>query len=177
MRKICRISTPRGRVGRLVAAGVALGALSASAWAVAPAGAKQTRITISTMKTAEDGTVLVGGHTTVYTLQPSSTPCTSACLKTWPAVLLPPGQTKPVVGHGVQSSLLATMSVTGGRQVTYKGQPLYWYVGDRKSGEVNGDITDQWGKWTAVVTAKPTSSSTSGSGSSGSGSGTGGVSF
>lgn len=172
-----RISIQRVRIGRLLAAGIALGALSASAWAIAPASAKKAPVTISTMKTAEDGTVLVGGHTTVYTLQPSSTPCTSACLKIWPAVLLSPGQTKPVAGHGVQSSLLATMSDSGGRQVTYKGQPLYWYIGDKKPGQVNGNITDEWGTWTAVVTVKPSPSSTSGTGTSGSGSGTGGVSF
>jgi predicted lipoprotein with Yx(FWY)xxD motif len=169
--------THRGRIARLVAVGAALGALSVSPWVVSPAGANQTRVTISAMKTTKNGTVLVGGHTTVYTLQPSSTACTSACLRIWPAVLLPNGQTKPIAGHGVQQSQLGSMSVAKGRQATYQGHLLYWYTGDKKAGQVSGNLTDQWGKWTAAVTAKSAQSSTSGSGPAGSGGTTGGVSF
>jgi predicted lipoprotein with Yx(FWY)xxD motif len=170
------ISTHRARIARLAAAGAALGALSLSFSMVSPAGANQTKVTISAMKTAQNGTVLVGGHTTVYTLQPSSTPCTNACLRIWPAVLLPNGQTKPIAGHGVQQSQLGSMSVAKGRQATYQGQLLYWYAGDKKAGQVGGNLTDQWGKWTAAVTAKPAQSSTPGSAPVGTG-GTGGVSF
>jgi len=154
--------------------------MAVSAWGVVPSGASQTQVTISTMKTAKHGTVLVGGHTTLYTLKPSSTPCTSACLKVWPAVMLASGQTKPIVGHGVTASSLATVMANGGQQVTYGGQPLYWYSGDKKPGQVKGNFTDKWGKWTAVVTAKSSSGGTGsgsgGSGSGGSGSGTGGTS-
>jgi predicted lipoprotein with Yx(FWY)xxD motif len=161
-------------VGRLVAVGVALAALGVAGWGAVPAGAAQKPITISAVKTPKNGTVLVGGHTTLYTLQPSSTPCDSACLKIWPAVMLAPGQTNPIAGHGVKASSLATVSANGGLQVTYNGQPLFWYSGDKKSGQVKGNFSDTWGKWTAVVTSKAASSS---SGSSGSNSGSGGASF
>jgi predicted lipoprotein with Yx(FWY)xxD motif len=67
----------------------------------------------------------------------------------------------------VSSSKLGTVTRAGGvRQVTYGGKPLYWFVGDTGPGQVHGDITDTWGKWTAVVTAKAksTTASTAGSG-------------
>jgi predicted lipoprotein with Yx(FWY)xxD motif len=63
----------------------------------------------------------------------------------------------------VSSSKLGTKSIAGGlRQVTYGGKPLYWFSGDTSNGQVNGNVTDMWGKWSAVVTSK------SGSGSGGS---------
>jgi predicted lipoprotein with Yx(FWY)xxD motif len=173
------------RVGRLLAAGAALGAVSVPAWAGTPAGASQARITVSTMNTSSHGTVLVSGGKTVYTLQPSSTPCTSACLHVWPAVMLASGQKKPIAGHGVKQSNLGTVSVNGGHQVTYQGKRLYWYSGDSGPGQVNGNFTDEWGAWAAVVTTQPSSSSpsssspssSSGSSSTSSNSGTGGASF
>ena len=70
----------------------------------------------------------------------------------------------------------------GALQVTYGGKPLYYFSGDSGAGQVHGNVTDLWGKWTAVVTVKPATSSlgsTSGSnsGSGGSTAGSGGASF
>ena len=86
-------------------------------------------------------------------------------------------------GSGVTTSKLGSVRVPGvGVQVTYGGKRLYRFSGDARQGQVNGNITDTWGKWTAVVVAKsPTSGagtssgSTSNSGSSNAGSG--GTSF
>ena len=64
------------------------------------------------------------------------------CSKAWPAL-----RTKgaPHAGKGVKQSLLGVAKRTdGGVQVTYKGHPLYFYVGglgplpDKKPGDVNG---------------------------------------
>jgi predicted lipoprotein with Yx(FWY)xxD motif len=165
-------ATRRAGAGRLIATGALLGMMAASGWSAVPASASPRRVAISTMKTAHDGTILVSGRTTVYTLKPSSTPCTSACLKIWPAVRLAPGQKKPVAGHGVKASALGAVSVKGGRQATYDGRRLYRYVGDKKPGQVKGNFTDKWGKWAAVVTAKA-----SGSRAGKSSPGTGGTSF
>jgi predicted lipoprotein with Yx(FWY)xxD motif len=113
-------------------------------------------LVISAMKTKSDGTVLVNG-TTLYTLKPSSTACTATCWKIWPEVLLPKGATKAIAGSGVSSAKLGTIARAGGRlQVTYGGKPLYRFFMD-KAGQVNGDVTDPWGKWSAVVTVKPSS--------------------
>jgi predicted lipoprotein with Yx(FWY)xxD motif len=170
------------RVARIAGVALAVGGLSGSL-ALAGVANAATVTKISTAKNPTMGTILVSGKT-VYTLQASSTPCTAMCLKFWPAVTLPKGVTKAQAGSGVNAAKLGTKKTsTGALQVTYGGKPLYFFVGDKSAGQATGNVTDTWGKWSTVVTAKPTSSS-SGSGSgttapSGGGStaGSGGVSF
>jgi predicted lipoprotein with Yx(FWY)xxD motif len=136
-------------------------------------------VTVGTTKNAKMGTILVSGKT-LYTLKPSTTACTAACLKVWPALVLPSGVTKAKAGSGVTASKLGTVKRNGVVQVTYGGKPLYFFVGDTKAGQVNGNVTDTWGKWTAVVTKKSANSSSSSSSNSGSGNssaGGGGAAF
>jgi predicted lipoprotein with Yx(FWY)xxD motif len=110
-------------------------------------------------------------------LKAISTPCTAQCLKIWPEALLPKGATKAKAGAGVNAAKLGTVKrAHGALQVTYAGKPLYWFSGDTAAGQVNGNVTDTWGKWSVAVTAKSTQSS-SGSGSGGSTAGSGGASF
>jgi predicted lipoprotein with Yx(FWY)xxD motif len=147
---------PRGMVA---ATGIAVVALMAPLVGVAASGAALNHASsgtvISTLKTTAYGTILVSGKT-VYTLKPSKTPCTAKCLKTWPQVLLAKGTTKATAGHGVSAAKLGTLKVAGGRlQVTYAGQALYWFFLDHAAGQVKGNTTDTWGKWSAVVTVKP----------------------
>ena len=100
--------TWRTSAGRLAAAVLALGALSALAFApnAAAAAPRQTTASeIDTAKNAELGTYLTAG-TTVYTLKPSKTKCTAKCLKAWPPVLLPAGATAATAGTGVDASQL-----------------------------------------------------------------------
>jgi len=166
--------TSKVRVIRIAGVAFAVGGLAGSL-AVAGVASAATGTTISTAKNAKVGTYLVSGKT-VYTLQ-GGKPCNAACLKFWPAVTLPMGVTKPQAGAGVNAAKLGTKKTsTGALQVTYGGKPLYYFVGDTSAGQVNGNVTDTFGTWTAVVTAKSTSSG-SGSGSSGSTAGSGGVSF
>jgi predicted lipoprotein with Yx(FWY)xxD motif len=174
-------STHRMPLGRLASAAVALGGLSGLILAEGAAGAA-TGVVVSTSKNPKLGTILVSGKT-VYTLKASKTPCSTACLKVWPALTLPQGVTKATAGKGVSASKLGTVMGSGGLlQVTYAGKPLYSFVGDKSAGQVHGNVTDTWGKWSAVVTAKAAksssgSSSNSGSGSGGSNAGSGGASF
>jgi predicted lipoprotein with Yx(FWY)xxD motif len=101
------------------------------------------------------GKVLVVKGKAAYTLSPAGSTCTGACLKIWPPVTEPASVKTVKAGGGVhQSKLGLTAGPNGTHQVTYGGQPLYWFVGDSK-GKVKGDITDQWGTWTAVVISKP----------------------
>ena len=128
-----------------------------------------------TTKNSTYGTILVSGKT-VYTLKASKVACTAGCLKVWPELLLPKGATKPTAGPGVNAASLGTVAGSGGsRQVTYGGKRLYWFVADSAPGQVNGNITDKWGKWTVVVTVKPAHSSSAPVGRTSAGSG--GVSF
>ncbi len=166
----------RVNIRRLVVAAGVVGSLLAVLGAGAAGAAEHHAtkgIVISAAKTKSFGTVLVSGGT-LYTLKASATPCTAACLKIWPAVTLPKGVTKATAGPGVNGAKLGTIKRAGGAlQVTYAGKALYWFSGDKAAGQVRGNVSDKWGKWSAVVTVKP---ATTGSGT-GSNSGTGGVAF
>jgi predicted lipoprotein with Yx(FWY)xxD motif len=114
-------------------------------------------VVVSTVKNAQLGTLLVSGKT-LYTVKPSKTACTSACLKIWPALTLPKGVTKATAGKGVTASKLGSVTHSGVRQVTYSGKPLYYYVGDTATGQVHGILSDTWGSWSAFVTVKSANS-------------------
>ena len=73
---------------------------------------------------------------------PKST-CSGACASAWP-----PFRTsgKPKAGSGVTTSLLGTTARSDGNdEVTYNGHPLYYYAGDQKPGDTNGQNLDQFG--------------------------------
>lgn len=158
--QIHRRGTRRPRLRSLVVAGLVSAGLAASAFSVSANAATSSRSTarvvISTVKDAKFGTILVSGRT-VYTLKPSAVKCAASCLKYWPAVLLPKGVTRATAGSGVNAAKLGTVRRAGGvLQVTYAGRALYWFVRDKAPGQVKGNLTDTWGKWSVVVT-KPLS--------------------
>ncbi len=154
------IASGRSRELRWLAV-AALGVGAASTLTLAPVAAHgatshaTARLVIRAEKNATLGTILVSGRP-VYTLKPSSAPCTSVCLKIWPALLLAQGATRAVAGPGVNVAKLGSIKRAGGlRQVTYAGKPLYWFVGDSPGVTVHGDVTDTWGAWHSVVIKKP----------------------
>ena len=173
------LSTTRRIAVRSAAAGVtALLGVAGAVLAPGIAGASTDHtaksVVISTVKNSKLGTLLVSGKT-LYTLKASKTACSTSCLKVWPELVLPKGMTKATAGSGVSASKLGTISRSGGvLQVTYGGKPLYFFVGDKSSGAVNGDLTDTWGTWSDVVTVKP---ATSGQATTTTSAGTGGVAF
>ena len=137
----------------------ALGAVMVSMlWANPASAATPTATdTISTAKVADLGTILVA-DTTVYTLDLDGKKCTAKCAKVWHAVVLPDGTTKPSAGTGVDAKKLGTVKAADGdRQVTYDGDPLYWYAKDTAPGDVKGDGTTKFGTGAVVVTVKPSS--------------------
>ena len=75
--------------------------------------------------------------------------CSGACAKAWPPYLV----TGKLIGRaGIAAERLATIRRSdGSRQATYAGKPLYYYVGDRKAGDVRGQGLNQFGgKWYAL---------------------------
>jgi predicted lipoprotein with Yx(FWY)xxD motif len=174
-----RASHRRIPVGRLTVAAIAVAGLSTTALLDGSAGAATRAaksVVVSTTTSTKFGKILVSGKT-LYTLKASKTACTSACLKVWPALMLPKGAKKATAGSGVSPSKLGTVTLaSGARQVTYAGKPLYLFAGDTASGQVNGNVTDTWGKWSDVVLKKAASSG-SGSGSGSSTAGSGGTAF
>jgi predicted lipoprotein with Yx(FWY)xxD motif len=76
----------------------------------------------------------------------TSSTCYGACAGAWPPVLT---SGAPVAGSGIQASLLGTTTRTDGKvQVTYHGHPLYYFAGDSKPGDINGEESTGFGaKW------------------------------
>jgi predicted lipoprotein with Yx(FWY)xxD motif len=60
--------------------------------------------------------------------------CSGACATAWPPFIV---SKRATAGAGVTGTLLGVTKRADGRlQVTYAGKPLYYYVGDRKPGQV-----------------------------------------
>jgi predicted lipoprotein with Yx(FWY)xxD motif len=80
--------------------------------------------------------------------RPAST-CYGACARAWPPYLVPRKQASGATDGG----LLGTARRTDGRlQVTYAGHPLYYYVGDRRPGQVLCQgVTEYGGGWYVVA--------------------------
>ncbi|TXS49418.1 COG4315 family predicted lipoprotein [Streptomyces sp. OR43] len=78
--------------------------------------------------------------------------CAGDCARAWPP-LLSKGDAK--AGKGVAQKLLDVTKRSGGdQQVTYNGHPLYYYAGDKKPGQTNGQALDQFGAAWYVLDAK-----------------------
>jgi predicted lipoprotein with Yx(FWY)xxD motif len=77
---------------------------------------------------------------------PNTTVCYEKCAVAWPPLLTTGA---PVVGEGLDASLLGTTERTDGTvQVTYNGWPLYYYEKDKAPGDVTGQ--DVGGVWYVV---------------------------
>jgi predicted lipoprotein with Yx(FWY)xxD motif len=171
-------TTRRERARRVPIAALASAAAAVGALAVLPAtgAGAATPVKVSAQTIGSNGKVLVSNGKALYIL--SGNGCSSACLAIWPALTVKSGA-KASAGTGVQKSKLGvTTDSKGAHQVTYGGKPVYFFVEDSK-GTLKGNLTDQFGKWTAVVVAKPKSGSgsTPSTSNSGSSAGGGGVSF
>jgi predicted lipoprotein with Yx(FWY)xxD motif len=72
--------------------------------------------------------------------------CSGQCAANWPALT-----GTATAGTGVQASLLSTArQANGDTQVTYAGRPLYYFAGDAKPGDTNGQgVGDVWFALTA----------------------------
>lgn len=86
----------------------------------------------------ELGTVLVDGEgMTLYLFDNDAdgeSACYDSCAETWP-----PLTGEVTAGEGVDASLIGTTERTDGTtQVTYDGNPLYYYAADSAAGDTNG---------------------------------------
>ena len=74
--------------------------------------------------------------------------CYGDCAAAWPPLLT---RGAPVAGTGVTQALLGTTTRTNGRkQVTYKGHPLYYYVGDQVGKVACQHVSEYGGLWLIV---------------------------
>ena len=94
------------------------------------------------------GSYLTGeGGRTLYTFKPDSantSTCTDACATAWPPFTASANDTLKA-GTGVSGKLTTFARPDGTPQVAYNGAPLYYFSGDAKAGETNGQGVG--GKW------------------------------
>jgi predicted lipoprotein with Yx(FWY)xxD motif len=83
--------------------------------------------------------------------RPGKSSCSGACAANWPPYVVHGGVR---AGAGATRSLLGTVRrADGSRQVTYAGRPLYYYVGDRKPGQILCQHVSEFGGLWLVVRA------------------------
>jgi predicted lipoprotein with Yx(FWY)xxD motif len=144
------------RLAMYLAGGAAVSAIAVTAGVLASspsqAGpAEPTEPTASanviTTRSTGSGQILVDGRgRTVYLFaqDTGSTPtCTSTCTSYWPPVPASVGARS--AGGAAAVDLSSVAAAAGGRQLTYAGHPLYYFAGDQKSGDTNGQNLDQFG--------------------------------
>jgi predicted lipoprotein with Yx(FWY)xxD motif len=133
---------------RLVAAALTCAALAA----VAPAAAQAPRSTV-TARSSSFGRILFDGRGYVlyaFTRDPRGrSACAGACARAWPPYVV---KSRPRAGRGVAAGRLGTARrADGSLQVTYAGRPLYYYVGDRRPGQILcQNVTEFGGVWRVV---------------------------
>jgi predicted lipoprotein with Yx(FWY)xxD motif len=126
-------------------------AVSASAVSVGQA-ADAPRSTLI-VRSSNYGKILFDGRGFVlyaFTRDPRGrSACKGACAAAWPPYLV---SRRARAAAGVKSSLLGTTRRANGKiQVTYAGRPLYYYVGDRRPGQVLCQNVDEFGGLWLVV--------------------------
>jgi predicted lipoprotein with Yx(FWY)xxD motif len=134
----------------------------ASSATTAASGAPQTSgasaggvATVSVAHSGELGSILVAGpkQKTVYLFAADKGPmstCSSACAEVWPPVTTTGA---PKAAGGANAADLGTITRSDGtKQVTYKGHPLYYYVGDGTSDETSGQGINSFGAPWYVLT-------------------------
>lgn len=94
-----------------------------------------------------DSTTTVGAYLiasnamTLYTFSrdaSNTSTCTGLCAKTWPPYTIPSRDVLANVQAGINGKVDAITRDDGSLQVTYDGQPLYFYVNDKVSGDLTG---------------------------------------
>jgi predicted lipoprotein with Yx(FWY)xxD motif len=131
-------------------------AATAEPTTTAAQGASGTTVAVASSKL---GDILVDGDgRTLYAFtkdKGDQSACSGDCAANWPALT-----GTAAAGTGVQASLVSTsMQADGDSQVTYGGKPLYYFAGDTKPGDTNGQgVGDVWFALTAageLVKQKP----------------------
>jgi predicted lipoprotein with Yx(FWY)xxD motif len=154
---------PEGRVRTVVAAEplrgmrrlLGIAGVLAAALALAPASAMAARASV-TVHDSRYGRILTdGGGRTLYLFtreRSARSRCYGACAAAWPPLI---AHGPLVAGRGTRRGLLATTRRRdGSRQVTYRGHPLYYYVGERRAGEILcQDVIEFGGTWLVVSPA------------------------
>jgi len=105
---------------------------------------KVASASIGKFLTGEDGK-------TLYTFKSDTagkSTCSGDCATNWPPFTVD-SKDQLKAGTGVTGALDVISRDDGSKQVTYKGAPLYYFSGDAKAGDTNGQ--GLFGKWFAAA--------------------------
>jgi predicted lipoprotein with Yx(FWY)xxD motif len=128
-------------------------ALVAAAGAMATNGRADASVSRVGAARSAYGTILFDGRGFVLYAFTKDTPgrsaCTGACAKAWPPYLV---TGSVAAGRGADARRIGTIRRRdGSRQATYAGKPLYYYVGDRKPGQILcQNVSEFGGLWLVV---------------------------
>ncbi|NDJ63197.1 MAG: hypothetical protein GYB67_18905 [Chloroflexi bacterium] len=107
--------------------------------------------TLPTMVVAESeefGEILVGANgMTLYTFandEAGVSNCVDGCAANWPPLTIAEGA-EAVAGEGIEGEIAAIERADGTLQITYNGEPLYYWVRDVIPGDTTGhNVGDVW---------------------------------
>jgi predicted lipoprotein with Yx(FWY)xxD motif len=80
--------------------------------------------------------------------RPGRSRCYGACAVAWPPYIV---SARPKAGSGVTGRIGTTRRRDGRLQATLDGRPLYYYVGDRRPGDIFCQNVDEFGGLWLVV--------------------------
>ena len=135
----------RNRVHVLVAAALAAAVL-------APSAGTAARPTVKTGSSQYGRMVFDGRGFALYAFtrdRRGPSRCYGACARAWPPYIV---KSALRAGPGTKRSLLGTVRRRDGRrQLTYAGRPLYYYVGEKRPGQVLcQNVSEYGGLWLIV---------------------------
>jgi predicted lipoprotein with Yx(FWY)xxD motif len=119
-------------------------------------GMNNNGTTISVASTKVGQVLVDGSGRTVYLFEADKgkdSSCYNACAQAWPPVTTAGGPQSgaggPQSGAGASGAMLGTTTRTDGTtEVTYGGHPLYYFIADKKAGDMTGQGINQFGaKW------------------------------
>jgi predicted lipoprotein with Yx(FWY)xxD motif len=125
-----------------------------AAGVLATAALASTKTSTIALKSTAVGKVLVGANgRTLYLFtadKGTKSACYGQCASYWPPLIAG----KPTAGTGLNASMLGTTKRKDGKlQVTYHGHPLYFFLPDKKAGDVKGQGYVHFGGTWWVVSA------------------------
>jgi predicted lipoprotein with Yx(FWY)xxD motif len=131
---------------------------AASGAQASPSAAAASGDVVKVADTSKGKVLTDSSGMTLYTFKtdattPGKSACNSGCSSTWPALT---ASNVPTAVTGASGAFASITRDDGAKQLTYNGQPLYRYAGDKSPGQTNGDgIGGVW--FVASVTAQATS--------------------
>lgn len=126
-----------------VTAAVVLVLVAAVTAGAAPTGRSAT---VTTARTGLGRVVVDGRGRSLYLFEKDTrgrSACSGVCAAYWPPLLT---NGRSIAIRGAKPSLLASIRrADGSRQVSYAGHPLYFFSGDTRRGQTNGEGLQDFG--------------------------------